>query len=93
MPTNDHKYNHGATRIDPDPTMVDQRLRPHPQSTTIHPDSFKRFENCRSVVGEVPESPRFFMIHYGTATIHADVSTVLLPIMPMHPDLMNRGES
>ena len=42
---------------------------------------------------EVPESPRFFTNHYGTTTIHADVSTVLLGIMPMHHDLINRGES
>ena len=41
---------------------------------------------------EVPESPRFAKDHQGTSTIHADVSTVLLRIMPMHHDLINRGE-
>ena len=40
---------------------------------------------------EVPESPRFFKNHQGTSTIHADVSTVRLRIMPMHPDLINPG--
>ena len=36
---------------------------------------------------EVPELPRFAKNHHGTSTIHADVSTVLLRIMPMHHDL------
>ena len=31
--------------------------------------------------------------HYGTTMIHADVSTVLLRIKPMHHNLINRGES
>ena len=42
---------------------------------------------------EVPKSPRFFSNYYSTTTIHADVSTVLLQIIPMHHDLIKRGES
>ena len=38
---------------------------------------------------DVPES-RFFANHYGTTTIHVDVSTVQLQIMPMHHDLLKR---
>ena len=40
-----------------------------------------------------PHPPRFFANKYGTTKIHADVSTVLLPIMPMHHNLINWGES
>ena len=43
----------------------------------------------------VSESPRFFSNYYcySTTTIHANVSTVLLQIIPMHHDSINRGES
>ena len=41
---------------------------------------------------EVPESPRFAKNQQGTSMINANVSTVLLRIMPMHHDLINRGE-
>ena len=47
----------------------------------------------RSLVVEVPESPGFFTNHHGTTRTPADVSTVLLRLMPMHHDLINRGES
>ena len=47
----------------------------------------------RSLVVEVPESPGFFTNHHGTTRTRADVSTVLLRLMPMHHDLINRGES
>ena len=76
-------------RNDPDPATVELRFRPRPQSNTIHPDEFK----CRSLVVEVPESPVFFMNHHSTTRTGADVSMVLLRLMPMHHDLINRGES
>ena len=40
-PTNDHEYYQDTTRNDPDPATVELRLRPRPQSSTIHPDEFK----------------------------------------------------
>ena len=33
------------------------------------------------------------MNHHGTTRTGADVSMVLLRLMPMHHDLINRGES
>ena len=42
---------------------------------------------------EVPESPGFFTNHHGTTRIGADVSMVLLRLMPTHHDLINQGES
>ena len=52
----------------------------------IHYDSWR--QRC-------PKSSRFFTNHYGTTTIHTDVSTVLLQIMPMHPDVNHsyRGQN
>ena len=41
---------------------------------------------------EVPELPGFFTNHPGTTRTRADVSTVRLRLMPMHHDLINRGE-
>ena len=90
---NDHEYYHGATRNDPDPATVELRFRPRPQSNTIHPDEFKQFKTRRSLVVEVAESPGVFTNHHGTTRIHADLSAVLLRLMPMHHDLINRGES
>ena len=88
-PTNDNDYYHGTTRNDPDLPTVELRLRPRPQSNTIHPDEFKRFK----LVVEVAESPGVFTNHHGATRIRADVSMVLLRLMPMHHDLINRGES
>ena len=86
-PTNDNENTYSATRNKPDSATVERQFRPRPQSTTICLKCFKWF---KMVVVEVPESPRFFMNHYGTTTIHAYESTVLLRIMLMHHDLMNR---
>ena len=41
---NGHDSTHGATKNEPDPATVELRFRPHPQSTTIHPECFKRFK-------------------------------------------------
>ena len=41
---NGHDFTHGATKIESDSATVELRLRPHQQSTTIHPESFKRFK-------------------------------------------------
>ena len=43
-PTNDHEYTYGATKNEPDFATVELRFRPCPQSTTIHPECFKRFK-------------------------------------------------
>ena len=79
-------------KYEPGAATVELRFRPRPQSTTIQSECFKRFKTavaCRG--GSYPESPRFFSNYYITTTIHADVSTVLLRIIPMHHDLINRG--
>ena len=39
-----HEYTYGTNRNDPDSAKVELRFRPHPQSTRIHPDKFKRFK-------------------------------------------------
>ena len=78
---------HGATKNEPDSATVELRLRPRPQSTTIHPECFKRFKIVVALSWRYPAKN-----HHGTSMIHANVSTVLLRIMPMHHDLINRGE-
>ena len=60
------------------------------KTPTIHHDSV--LNGLKLHVVEVPESPRFFSNYYSTTTIHADVSTVLLRIIPMHHDLIKRDE-
>ena len=45
MPTNGHDYTYGATKNEPDAATVELRCRPSPQSTTIHPECFKRFKS------------------------------------------------
>ena len=67
------------------------RFTSHAQEYTC--GATKNEPNSATVVVEVPKSPRFFTNHYGTTTIHTDVSAVLLHIMPLHHDLINRGES
>ena len=89
-PNNGHEYYHGTTRNDPDPATVELRFRPCPQFNTSHPDKFKRFKLvvalcCRG-------GSQITRIH-GTTRTRADVSTVLLRLMSMHLDLINRGES
>ena len=84
---NGHDSTHDATKNEPDSATVELRFRPRPQSTTIHNECFKRFKIVVALSWR-----RFFKNHHGTSTIHADVSTVLLRIMPMHHDLINRGE-
>ena len=83
---NGHDSNHRAAKNEPDPATVELRFRPRPQSTTIHPECFKRFKIVAALPGRFPKN------HHGTITVHADVSTVLLRIMPMRHDLINRGE-
>ena len=41
---NGHDSIHGATKNEPDSATVELRFRPRPQSTTIHPECFKRFK-------------------------------------------------
>ena len=42
-PKNGHDSTHGAAKNEPDPATVELRLRPCPQSTTIHHDSPRMF--------------------------------------------------
>lgn len=72
MATKAHEYTYGATKNEPDSATGELRIRPRLQLTTIRPEYFIRFKNCRSVVVEVPESPRFFKNHYSTTTIDTD---------------------
>ena len=88
-PTNDHEYYHGTTRNDPNPATVELRFESRPQSNTIHPDEFKLVV---ALSWRLPNH-QVFTNHHGTTRIRADVSTVLLRFMPMHHDLINRGES
>ena len=70
---NGHDSTHGAAKNEPDPATVKLRFRPRPQSTTIHPESFKRFKIVvLALPGRFPnrqDSPR--------------IITVLLRFMPM----------
>ena len=84
---NGHNSTHGAAKNEPDPSTVELRFRPRPQSTTIHPECFKRFKIVVALPGRFPNRQ-----DHDTATVHADVSMVLLRIMPMRHDLINRGE-
>ena len=79
-------------KYEPGAATVELRFRPRPQSTTIQPECFKRFKTAvassRSISWRYLESPRFFSNYYSTTTIHADVSTVLLRIIPIHHNLI-----
>ena len=69
---NGHDSIHSATKNEPDSATVELRFRPRPQSTTIHPECFKRFEIVVALPGRFPirqDSPR--------------IITVLLRFMPM----------
>ena len=69
---NGHDSTHGAAKNEPDPATVELRFRPRPQSTTIHPECFKRFKIVVALSGRFPnrqDSPR--------------IITVLLRFMPI----------
>ena len=62
---NGHYSTHGATKNEPDPATVELRFRPRPQSTTIHPECFKRFKIVVALPGRFPnrqDSPRIIMV-------------------------------
>ena len=40
-PKNDHEYNYGPTKNEPDSATTELRLRPRPRSTTIVPNFSK----------------------------------------------------
>ena len=72
MLKNGYDSTHGAAKNQPDPATVALRLRPRPQSTTVHPECFKRFKIVVALQGRFPnrqDSPR--------------IVTVLLRFMPM----------
>ena len=72
MLKNGHGSTHGAAKNEPDPTTVELRFRPRPQSTTIHPECFKWFKIVVALPGKFlnrQDSPR--------------IITVLLRFMPM----------
>ena len=83
-------------RNDPDPATVELRPRPRPQSSTIHPDTFKRFNLVVALSSRFPnhrDSSRVITVLLRLTPVHHDGATVLLRIMLMYPDLTNRGES
>ena len=51
---NGHDSTHGATKNEPDSATVGLRFRPRPQSTTIHPECFKRFKIVVALPGRFP---------------------------------------
>ena len=70
---NGHDSTHCAAKNEPDPATVELRFRPRPQSTTIHPECFKRFKIVVALPGRFPnrqDSPR--------------IITVLLRFVPMY---------
>ena len=79
---NGHDSTHGAAKNEPDPATVELRFRPRPQSTTIHPECFKRFKIVVALPGgsriaKIPqESSRYYYgscrCLYGATTNHAD---------------------
>ena len=75
----------------PIPATVELRFRPRPQSNTIHPDEFKWFKLVVALLWRFPNHQDSSRIT--TTRIGADVSMVLLRLMPTHHDLINRGES
>ena len=81
MPTNGHDYTCGAVTNEPDSATVELRFRPRPQSTTIHPECFKRFKIVVALSGRFPnrqDSSRYYYDSrrclYGATTNHADAS-------------------
>ena len=69
---NGHDSTHGAAKNEPDPATVEPPFRTRPQSTTIHPECFKRFKTVVALPRRFPnrqDSPR--------------IITVLLRFMPM----------
>ena len=95
-PKTDDEYYQGAARNDPDLAMVELRSRPRPHSNTIHPDKFKRFKLVVAFSFRFPnqhDSSRTITVLLRFTPVHHDGATALLRIMPMHPDLTNRGES
>ena len=76
-------------KYEPGAATVELRLRPRPQSTTIQPECFKRVKTTVACRGGFRIT--IFSNYYSTSTIHVDVSTVLLRIILMHLDLINRG--
>ena len=55
------RFHHGATKIEPDSATVELRFRPRPQSTTIHPECFKRVKIVVALSWRFPnhqDSPR-----------------------------------
>ena len=76
---NGHDSTHGAAKNEPDPATVALRFRPRPQSTTIHPECFKRFKIVVALPGRFSnrqESSRYYYgscrCLYGATTNHAD---------------------
>ena len=84
---NDQEYYHGATRNDPDPATVELRFRPRPQFKPIHSDEFKWFKLVVVLSWRFPnhqDSSRITKVLLGFVPMSL--------LMPMHHNLINRGE-
>ena len=80
----------GIVKTDPDLATVELRPRPRPQSSTIHPDKFKRFKLVVALSSRFPnhhDSSRIITVLLRLMRVHHDGATVLLRIMPMYDDL------
>ena len=69
---NGNDSTHGATKIDPDSATVELRFGPRPQSTTIHPECFKRFKIVVALSWRFPNRQD-----------SSRITTVLVRFMPM----------
>ena len=79
-------------KYEPGAATVELRFRPRPQSTTIQPECFKRFKTAVARRG----GSRITKILLQLLQYYYDsrrCSKVLLRIIPMHHDLIIRGES
>ena len=66
------KNGHDSTKIEPDSATVELRFRPRPQSTTIHPECFKRFKIVVALSWRYPNRQD-----------SSRITTVLVRFMPM----------
>ena len=89
---NGHDSTHGATKIEPDSATVELHFRPRPQSTTIHPECFKRFKTVIALSWWFPNRQDSSRITKVLVRFMLMSLWCYYESMPMHPDLINRDE-